>query len=326
MMPETRNGRSGTTPMVSVVVLTRNRVASLERTLNALADLDYPNFETIVVDNDSSDGTRELIQKYKQVVYLFAPSEFGIGHCRQLGVQNAKGEIIAFCDDDCVPVPHWLNSITRRLMAEPDIGALAGQVINVGFPKENRYAEMMRHKGRSKLGKNGRLIFVEDTGQAEFFGNMNLAMRKDVMNQVGGYDTFFNTMEEIDLELRIRKLGYRVEFEPEALLEHHYTGTRYKSRQFFYGPQLVRLYFCMKHFRPRTGFEWAHFFKNEMQIFVREFIRTTKKFVAAVTKGKLDRLVASSVDAMNMITARLAIPWLLWQVRMREESRIHMEA
>ena len=221
-------------PKASVVVVTRNRDQSLSRTLQALRSLEYPDFEVVVVDNDSTDSTKEVI-KQNGAVYIFAPSHSGIGACRQIGVEKSSGKVIAFCDDDCVPSPLWLFHLARRLMSDSRLGLVGGEVINVGFAKNKQ------HKGRSMLTKHGKCRFVESVEKAEFFGNMNLAFRRDVIEAVGGYDPFFNVLEEIDLALRIKKLGYRVEHEPLAILEHHYTGISHKRRQFFFGSELIHV-------------------------------------------------------------------------------------
>ncbi|MCI0616220.1 glycosyltransferase, partial [bacterium] len=228
-------------PKTSVIVLTRNRVQSLLRTLNSLKNLNYPNYEVIVVDNDSTDNTKEMALQH-DVIYVHAPARCGIGNCRQLGAMRSTGEIIAFCDDDCIPSSDWLNHLVRRLTNEPDLGLIGGQVINIGFPGKNGSGK--KFKGRSRLGKNGKIVFVEDPREAEFFGNMNLALRREVFEEIGGYDPFFHVMEEIDLALRIRKRGYRIDFEPEAVLQHYYTGTQEKKRHLFFCAGTIRLYLC----------------------------------------------------------------------------------
>jgi GT2 family glycosyltransferase len=170
------------------------------------------------------------------------------------------------------------------------------------------------------LGRNGQLIFVEDVNQAEFFGNMNLAFRRQVVEAVGNYDPFFNVMEEIDLEVRVRRAGYRVDFEPKAVLEHYYTGVSYKRRHFFYGPELVRLYFCMKHFRPKSPREWMRFLLFELRLLGNELFNAFRKFISVTMRGRLDRVSSVFTKTINSITARMAIPWLLWRARRSQEN------
>ncbi len=295
-------------PFASVIVVTRNRADSLARALAAIQKLEYDRYEIVVVDNDSTDLTKKVVED-SSAKYIFSPSNCGIGASRQKGVESASGEIIAFCDDDCVPSPQWLSHLVRRLSQESDLGLVGGHVINVGFPGDSK-----QYKGRSKLGRNGKLVFVESIQDAEFYGNMNLAFRKEVIKAVGGYDPFFNVFEEIDLAIRIRKRGYRTDFEPAAVLEHHYTGVSFKRRHFFYGPELVRLYFCMKHQRPSSVSEWLVFLSYEIRLTIQGVFRACRKFLSALLKRKSDLLYSAMVDAFNILSARAAMPWLLWRV------------
>jgi GT2 family glycosyltransferase len=296
------------TPLVSIVVITRNRSVSLKRALQTLAKLDYPSYEIIVVDNASTDDTAQIAAAFS-VRYLYSPSNYGISRCRKEGVDAARGEIIAFCDDDCVPSSQWLRHLARRLWHEKDLGLVGGQVINIGFTGGQRY------KGRTKLGRNGTLSFAAKPEEAEFFGNMNLAFRKEVIQAIGGYDPFFNVMEEIDLATRMRRSGFRVDYEPAAILEHHNTGAFFKKRHLFFGPQLIRLYLYFKHFRPQTLPDWLSFLGYELKLMWRDLIRFIRALAAATFKGKLQRYPAIAIALFNLVSARLAIPWLLWKTR-----------
>ena len=299
--------------LASVVVITRNRAASLKRALLALQKQEYSNYEVIVVDNDSTDSTKSVVEEFG-AVYAFTPSKSGIGSCRQKGVEVSRGQVIAFCDDDCAPSPQWLVHIVRRLMEDPKLGLVGGQVTNVGFPDHKQF------KGRSALTKHGKCVFVADTSKAEFFGNMNLSFRRDVIQAVGGYDPFFNVYEEIDLALRIRKQGYKIAFEPLAETKHHYTGISHKRRQFFYGPELVRLYLCMKHLKPGSTKEWLTFLGFELRLLGKELVRFSRRFFFALRKGYFDRVGPLLIELFNKISARMAIPWLLHRAQSKENS------
>jgi len=300
--------------VASVVVVTRDRARWLARTLTALKKLAYPCFEIVVVDNDSKDDTRRIIFECG-ARYVHCESKHGIAFCRQKGVEASSGTIIAFCDDDCVPSPQWLRNLVNRFLMEPDLGLVGGRVVNVGFPEAKGYAKAKRNKGRSKLIRNGYLAFVEDPAEAEFFGNMNLAVRRDVMEVIGGYDLFFNTREEIDLAMRIRISGFKIGYAPKAVLEHHYTGVHLKRRHFFYGPDLVRLYFCMKHQQPRSIREWLVFLGYELKQSCRKLKRIFRGLAAATLKWKPDRCPSLWIDLFNCLSSRLALPWLFFRAR-----------
>jgi GT2 family glycosyltransferase len=142
---------------------------------------------------------------------------------------------------------------------------------------------------------------------------MNLAFRRDVVDQVGSYDPFFNVMAEIDLQVRIRKNGYRVDYEPAAILEHHYTGVNYKKRHARGGAQLVRLYFCMKHYRPKSFREWIAFLSCETSFFWKDLKRILQGFGSSVLHLKLQRWPELFKALFQAVSSRLAIPWLIWR-------------
>lgn len=310
MIPDHRNE---TNPMASVIVITRNRSTSLARTLEALTHLDYPAYEVIVADNASTDDTAKVAAEFS-ARYLFCPLSYGISRCRKEGVEAARGEIIAFCDDDCVPVQDWLQHIVRRLQNEQDLGLLGGQVINIGFEAAHQY------KGRQKwTNRNGKLAFAADPKEAEFFGNANLAFRKAVYQMVGGYDPFFIAcMAELDLTMKVRRHGFRIDYEPAAVVRHHHTGVNYKRGRFFYDNQLMRLYFYLKHFRPKRLSEWLSFSYREAQLVGDDLYKWSRSFAAAILKVRLQRLPGVATDFFNIISARLAIPWLLWRIRKQD--------
>ena len=293
-------------PLASVVIVTRNRAKSLAVALASVQAQDYAHFEIVVVDNDSSDVTPQVAGAYG-ARRIYVPSRFGIGYCRNRGVSEARGEIIAFLDDDCIPVRGWLGSLVGRIVADPQIGLLGGQIINVGFEGEKA------NKGRTKLGPNGTLSFVADPNQADFFGNANLALRRNALDVVGNYDPFFNMMEETDLATRMRKHGYQVTHEQAAVVEHHHRGAFFKKRHLFYGPQLIRLYYFMKHFHPQTAKEWTSFVLQESQLLTQDLIRNFRLLAWVVVKRRWDRAGSVGVELFNTISARIAIPWIIWR-------------
>ena len=279
-------------PLVSVVILTRNRCVSLERTLGAVVDQAYPRLEVIVVDNGSIDRTSEVVKKFG-VRYIFSKPDEGFAVSRQRGVDAAKGEIIAMCDDDCVPRNDWLRQLVNRLCSNEIIGLVGGRVINIGFPENKRF------KGRGRIGKNGVLAFVEDPQQADYFGSANMAFKRCAFEMVGGYDPFFQGgLEEADLALNMRKFGFRVEYEPNAVVEHFYTGISFKGNHTFqgYSQDAARLYLYLKYFQPTSPWGWCSFLAYEAWLLGKALWRTLRNGMRQIQRE---------------IAARMAIPRLL---------------
>lgn len=298
-------------PLATVVIVTRNRSRWLEQALDALARQDFPCFEVVVVDHSSSDGTAKVVAErgFRRVV---CPASYGIGRCRQEGIDAARGEIIAMCDDDCRPEPDWLRVHVERLRADPGLGLLGGQVVNVGFPETQRF------KGRSRLaGPNGSTAFCADPAEAEFFGNANVAYRREAIDAVGGYDPFFHAGAEIDLALAFRRAGYRVAYEPRAVVEHYFTGIDYKRGRLFWGSELMRLYRHLKHSPPRGAGAWMRFWRDELALLAADLRRVARAAGSAIKRRRPGRLPGVALELFNVVSARLAVPWLWWRGQRR---------
>jgi GT2 family glycosyltransferase len=301
-------------PRASVVVVTKNRAASLARTLKALRRLDHPDYEVVVVDHGSTDETAEVADRFG-VRRVPCPAARGIAGCRQLGAEAATGEIVAMCDDDCVPAADWLTRLCTAL-ADPAVGMVGGEVINHGFPSSQQ------SKGRTRaVGPNGRLTWADDPAAAEFFGNANLGFRRSDFLAVGGYDTFFHTGAEIDLALTFREHGYRVIYEPTAVVDHYFTGVSFKRNRLLYGSQLMRLYRHLKHDRPRSPGAWARFWKDEAGLLGADLGRTARGLASAAWRRDRRRLAATAIDLFNVLSARVAVPWVARRARAAHAAR-----
>lgn len=115
---------------ISVVVVTLNRAKSLQDTLISLARQKRQPDEVIVVDNGSSDNTKEIVLNFKNklnIKYIYE-GQRGIPHARNAGIRNATKDIIAFIDDDCVADRNWLKYLEIPFIKDPRIGVVGGEV------------------------------------------------------------------------------------------------------------------------------------------------------------------------------------------------------
>lgn len=122
-------------PFVSIVICTLNRRALLKECLTSIYAMTYPqsNFEVIVVDGGSYDGTQKITDEYPQI-HLAVEPHFGIAYARNRGAQLAKGDIIAYTDDDCTVAKNWLHNLVS--------GFRLPQVMGVGGPVLPTFAEL----------------------------------------------------------------------------------------------------------------------------------------------------------------------------------------
>jgi glycosyltransferase involved in cell wall biosynthesis len=200
-------------PEVTVVIPTRDRATRLTAALEALRGqtLDPERFETLVVDDGSSDGTADVLARVAGDgafgVRAMRLSGDGPAAARNAGWRAAHGPLVAFTDDDCEPTPTWLEAILRAAAASP--GAIV-QGITAPIPRE---ADLL-----SRPFSRTRLI----DGPSLWFATCNIAYPRDLLERLGGFDEFFSEAlgEDTDLGWRGLEAGARVEFAAEAVVHH----------------------------------------------------------------------------------------------------------
>jgi GT2 family glycosyltransferase len=204
------------TPRVSVVVATRDRVGRLRKLLDSLAAQTVTDFEVIVVDDGSVRGTPELMRRYREgeveneldVRDVRREQSGGPSAARNDGWPLARADLVAFVDDDCVATPGWLEA----LLAQARPGAIV-QGRTLPDPRE-----------ASKLGPFSRSLWVEEPGP--YYQACNIAYPRELLERLGGFDaeTFPHVGEDEDLAWRALAAGAEVEWAPEALVHHAVTN------------------------------------------------------------------------------------------------------
>jgi glycosyltransferase involved in cell wall biosynthesis len=162
---------------ISIVVPFYNEERHIERCIEALLAQDYPSdaFEIILVDNNSTDRSAEIVERYDRVRLLREPIQ-GDYASRNRGVREASGEIIAFTDSDTAPRPDWLTAIART-MSDPTVGAIVGRIEFA----PTRLLSMMEAYEAAK----STFIFSSDVPEIYFGYTCNMAVRKSLFDSLG---------------------------------------------------------------------------------------------------------------------------------------------
>ncbi len=195
---------------ISVIIPALNEEKYIRYVFEGLRSQTFKDFETIVVDGNSTDRTREIARKYAHVII---DKHKGIGRARNSGAKVAKGDLLVFLDADTRPSKTLLETY-HRAFASSDISAATGPIL----PLE-------RTKRRVNLGyKFVSVLFVKTSilfGRPSIVG-LNFAVRKGIFEKVKGFNERYQTYEDWDLSLRIRKLG-RIAYLDDAVV---YTSVR----------------------------------------------------------------------------------------------------
>ena len=237
-----------TLPAASVVVPTRGRREQLSRCVAALAALDYPQdrLELIVVDDGGSGGDlAPLLERQAAGVEtrLISGDHAGPSAARNEALAIARGEVVAFTDDDCEPAPDWLRVLAEAWCDDPARG-YGGTVENA--LEDDLAAEVAQRIIRAGYSQ------VNEPGDARFLTSNNLLFPTEALRELGGFEPSLSTSEDRDLCDRWRLSGRRLDHVPEAVVRHSHVGglPEFWRQHVAYGRGSRR--FHMRH-RERTG-------------------------------------------------------------------------
>ena len=207
---------------VSVVVVSRARPRALRRCLIALSQLRYPAFEIVVVaDHAGCRSARTLA--FSGALKLVEFDVPNVAAARNLGIRHAAGDLVAFIDDDAVPEPSWLRYVAEA-GARKGVAAVGGFVRGRGGIAFLTKAQWVDAAGRAyPLDVNPARVtlFAPKPGQAVKIEGTNMAVRRDLLVRMGGFDeAYHHGFEDLDLTLRLARGGHIVAIAPQAQVHH----------------------------------------------------------------------------------------------------------
>jgi GT2 family glycosyltransferase len=233
-------GQAVECPFVSVVVLTIGRSERLADCIRSIVELQYPDFELVIIDNAPERGsTRELVTRWSEagapVRYVAEPTR-GVSRARNRGIAATDAEIVAFTDDDIVVDQGWLERLVAPFATDGRVGVVTGLVMAAQLDSiEERRFEHFTGFGR------GLDVQTFDTDQnrppsqplfpywgAAFGATNNVAFRRTVLEEIGGFDealgvgTPARSGSDIDAFTRALLAGARLVYEPRAVCWHYH--------------------------------------------------------------------------------------------------------
>lgn len=228
--------------LISIVVTVKNEVANIHHLLDSLV-LQEPPIEVIIIDAASTDGTQEVIREYQEkypfiILHRYAAQR---GESRNKGIELAHGQVVAFTDGDCIANPFWIKEIRASLGSGADI--VGGRTIALGY-------EPFQTLGRVEVYYKGTDIT---------WPSCNLAYRKRILKEIGGFDPRFVTAEDVDLNYRAVDRGFKIT-ENKAMVIYH----KERSTVLSFIKQAFWNGFGRKQLTMKHGSLWGSYKPGEM--------------------------------------------------------------
>jgi len=216
---------------ISAVICTLNRAAYLAKAMESLVNQTYPKeyYEIIVVDNGSTDNTREVVEQFSQLArirYIHEPIK-GLSRARNTGWQAASGKYVAYLDDDAIACPHWLDKMMEAFeTAEPRPASVGGKAVPLWESERPAWLEdrMLGAYAIVDWGKQAR--FFKPLSPEHHVG-CNIAYTRTVLQECGGFNVNLGrkggnllSNDENLIRQYIDSHGLGIYYDPEILVEH----------------------------------------------------------------------------------------------------------
>lgn len=269
-------------PFVSIIIPIYNARNVIEDCLNSVFDIDYKNFEVIIVDDCSRDKSADFIQKnYPQVKVLRTKRNCGFVGSVNVGIKNSCGSIVVLLNMDTIVDKGWLKPLVNALITDKSIGLVGSKIFSCdrktlqhagGLLLENG---LSIHIGRGELD-NGKYNYPRDV---DYLCGASLGFRRCTLEEVGFFDEEYRPLyyEDSDMAYRVKKHRLRVVYIPDSVLVHkENVSTNGLSKKFYYCYHKSRLRFVFKNHNIKYIIH--QFFPKEKKWFLNELpanIRTT---------------------------------------------------
>lgn len=289
-------------PTVSVVINTLNRGPSLHATIESFQWLRYRgDFEVIVVNGPSTDNSEEVIARWAGRIRAARCPVANLSVSRNIGICLARGEIVAFIDDDAIPEPEWLEQLAAAY-EDPQVGAAGGFVFDhTGYDFQAQYCVIDRfgHGDSSVRTPMPHLSYPKSLRFPHLLG-ANSSFRTSALLEIGGFDEEFEYfLDETDVCARIVDAGYLIAQLPNAYVHHKFAPSNIRGinriPRHRYPIIKNKIYFILKHARE--------FYPPE--VLLREqsnFIEYQRAEMASAFEA--DLVSAKDVEAFNQDVER----------------------
>ncbi len=221
-------------PKVSIIIVNYNGKELLQKCLDSLLKVNYDNFEIILVDNNSTDGTVEFITKnYPSLIIIKLDSNKGFAEPNNIAAKIAKGEYLLFLNNDTVVTHNFISEMVKVMETDKKIAVCQSLLLKPDGSVDSS-GDFIDHLGVVYNSKTK----IDEIREVSSARGASMLVRSDIFEKLDGFDQkFFITFEDVDLCWRSWILGYRVLIIPTSIVYHEggITIKKIKSEIAFHG-------------------------------------------------------------------------------------------
>ncbi|MDQ7781751.1 MAG: mycofactocin biosynthesis glycosyltransferase MftF [Desulfomonilaceae bacterium] len=296
-------------PSVSLIVAVYNRAGEIGACLDSLLSLEYPRsgLEIIVVDDGSRDGTCDVVSAY-DVKLIVHPENRGQSAARNRGAKDARGDIIAFVDSDCIATPEWLRDLVPYFRDERNV--LVGGYVASFYTESllDRYEEV-----QSPLNMGEETVVGAGVESDFYVPTCNMLVRRDTYLEVGGLNEDMRVGEDVDLCWRLKEHGHRLVYVPKGVVRHKHRNRLLEgfTRRFQYGESEPELY--LAHRSIAKHYPWQPLCMVVLGLCIAALVTREVLFLPAIAvmliaevflrKDRYERLMNVTLTARQVLRA-----------------------
>jgi len=259
---------------VSVIIPAYNSAKTLCQCLTSVSEQNFENFEIIVVDNNSTDTSKEIIlihqKKDEKIKYVFEKTR-SRGAARNRGIKESEGEIIIMIDSDCKAPQNWIAEITKPIINGREEVVMGNDTL-VGNNFISRHREISRQNFKKKMNEKNYI---------NYFDTKNCAFKKNILKKSGSFDVNMKSKEDVDFGLRL------LAFDPEAgNMEDYDIGMALltKKTKFYFLPDCK-----VEHYHPLSLFGWIGQVIDKAY-YLRKSFEKNKKILKLLPKKSYNKM------------------------------------
>ncbi|MEW6062899.1 MAG: glycosyltransferase family 2 protein [Nanoarchaeota archaeon] len=268
--------------LISIIILNYNGARTLKKCLDSVRNLNFKDYEVIVVDNDSSDNSDKIVKEYGFKL-IRNKKNYGYAEGNNIGIRKAKGKYIFLLNNDAYADKNCLQYLVSAVKSK-DVGAGGAKI----YYKDSK--DVWFSGAKEIIG--GIFNTHVNKSSCDYVSGCAILLKRDVLDRVGLLDKkYYLYYEEVDLCKRIRNKGYKVVYEPKAVVYHDIQKSKVSSHEVYYMNR-NRVLYCLKYTKNRLLFTILDFFVY-FPLFIGYQVLAKPKtlfYIREILKARIDSL------------------------------------